>query len=168
VFVSTGYGTGSALLRLHKDGDGIRAEEIYFLEGETLQNHHGGLILHKGYVYTGTGHNKGFPISVEMATGKIAWGPERNEGRDSAAIAYADGRIYFRYQDGRMILVEATPEGYREHGSFEIPDVKNPSWPHPVIAGGKLYLREQGTLYAYDIRARSGGSGKNTAGPSGR
>jgi len=166
VFVSTGYGTGSALLRLHKDGDGIRAEEIYFLEGETLQNHHGGLILHKGYVYTGTGHNKGFPISVEMATGKIAWGPERNEGRDSAAIAYADGRIYFRYQDGRMILVEATPEGYREHGSFEIPDVKNPSWPHPVIAGGKLYLREQGTLYAYDIR--SGGGGKNTAGPSGR
>jgi outer membrane protein assembly factor BamB len=168
VFVSTGYGTGAALLRLHKEGDGFRAEEVYFLEGETLQNHHGGLILHEGYVYTGTGHNKGFPISVEMATGKIAWGPERNEGRDSAAIAYADGRIYFRYQDGLMILVEATPEGYREHGSFAIPDVEKPSWPHPVISGGKLYLREQDTLYAYDIRARSGGDGKNTSGTRGR
>jgi outer membrane protein assembly factor BamB len=153
VFVSTGYGTGAALLRLHREGEGIRAEEVYFLDGDTMQNHHGGLILHEGYVYTGTGHNKGFPLAVELDSGKVAWGPERNEGSSSAAIAYADGRIYFRYQDGRMILVEATPEAYREHGTFEIPDVKRESWPHPVIADKELYLREQDTLYVYDLRA---------------
>jgi outer membrane protein assembly factor BamB len=153
VFVSTGYETGSALLHIRKDGAGLRAEEVYWLDSKTMQNHHGELILHKGYVYTGTGHNKGLPLAVEMKTGKIAWGPERNEGRASAAIMYADNRLYFRYQNGLMILVEATPEGYREHGSFEIPNVEHESWPQPVVAGGKLYLREQGTLYCYDIEA---------------
>jgi outer membrane protein assembly factor BamB len=151
IFASSGYETGSALLKLASTGEGITAEEVYFLDAKTMQNHHGGLILHDGYVYTGTGHNKGFPLSVRMATGEVAWGPVRNEGTASAAIAYADGRLYFRYQDGLMVLVEATPEEYREHGSFMIPDVERQSWPHPVIAGGKLYLREQDNLFCYDL-----------------
>ncbi len=153
VFASTGYQTGAALLKLHRDGEGIRAEEIYFIDHTVMQNHHGGMILHDGYIYTGTGHNKGFPLSVKFSTGAVAWGPVRNEGADSAAIAFADGRLYFRYQKGLMILVEATPEEYREHGSFRIPDVSKPSWPHPVIAGGHLYLREQNSLFCYDVRA---------------
>ncbi len=153
VFVSSGYGTGAALLELRREGEGLAAEEVYFLEGETMQNHHGGLILHGGHVYTGSGHNKGFPMAVALATGEVAWGPVRNEGKSSAAITYADGRIYFRYQDGRMILVEATPEAYREHGTFEIPEVTKPSWSHPVIAGGRLYLREQDHLFVYDVSA---------------
>ncbi|HXV78156.1 MAG TPA: PQQ-binding-like beta-propeller repeat protein [Candidatus Polarisedimenticolaceae bacterium] len=154
VFASSGYGTGSALIELSRGDGGFSAREVYFLGPDTMQNHHGGLILHDGHVYAGSGHNKGLPVSVELATGKVAWGPERNDGQASAAIAYADGRLYFRYQNGLMVLVEATPEGYREHGSFTIPDVKRPSWPHPVIAGGKLYLREQDHLYCYDVRAR--------------
>ena len=153
VFASSGYDTGSVLLKLTRNKDDFEAEEVYFLEANTMQNHHGGVILHEGYLYTGTGHNKGFPISVEMASGKIAWGPERNKGRDSAALSYADGRLYFRYQNGLMVLVEATPEGYREHGSFMIPDVVLQSWPHPVIVGGRLYLREQDDLFCYDLNA---------------
>ena len=156
VFVSTGYGTGSALLRLAAaEGGGVEAREVYFLDPDTLQNHHGGLILHEGTVYTGTGHNKGFPIAVTMADGAVSWGPERNDGRNSAAVTFADGYLYFRYQNGTMVLIEATPEGYRERGSFEIPDVGQFSWAHPVIAGGHLFLREQDRLLCYDIRARS-------------
>ena len=151
VFASTGYGTGAVLLRLAAEGDGIRADEVYFLDADTFQNHHGGLILHDGHVYTGTGHNKGFPLAVELATGEVAWGPIRNDGENSAAVAYADGRIYMRYQNGLMILVEATPEAYREHGSFMIPEVEKESWPHPVIAGGRLFLREQDNLWVYDV-----------------
>lgn len=153
VFASTGYGAGSVLLHLTKTEDGVAAEEVYFLSGDTMQNHHGGLILRDGTIYTGTGHNRGFPLATEMATGKIAWGPVRNDGQSSAAITYADGRIYFRYQNGTMILVEATPEEYREHGSFDIPDVRQFSWSHPVISDGKLYLREQENLYVYDVSA---------------
>jgi outer membrane protein assembly factor BamB len=151
VFASSGYGTGSALINLAPTADGLAAEQVYFLDAETMQNHHGGMILHDGYVYSGTGHNKGFPLSVKLADGTVAWGKIRNEGQGSAAVSYADGRLYFRYQDGLMVLIEATPEGYHEHGSFMIPDVTQPSWAHPVIADGKLYLREQDTLFCYDI-----------------
>lgn len=155
VFVSSGYGTGSALLKLTADGEGgVRAEEVYFLEANTLQNHHGGLILDRGTVYTGSGHNKGFPVAAKLATGVVAWGPVRNDGESSAALTYADGRLYFRYQNGLMVLVEATPEAYREHGSFMIPNVERESWPHPAIAGGHLLIREQDALYAYDLRPK--------------
>ncbi len=154
VFASSGYGTGAALLEIVAgEEDGLEAKEIYFLEGETFQNHHGGMILVDGTVYTGTGHNKGFPIALDMKAGKVLWGPERTEGRDSSAIVYGDGRIYFRFRDGRMILVEANPESYVERGTFMIPDVEKESWSHPAIANGKLYLREQDNLYCYDVKA---------------
>jgi outer membrane protein assembly factor BamB len=159
VFASAGYGTGAGLIKVSPDGNGkYLAEEIYFLEADTMQNHHGGLILHEGTVYTGTGHNKGFPIAVDFETGKVAWGPVRNAGTASAAVSYADGRLYFRYQDGLMILAEASTEAYRERGSFLIPDVVKESWAHPVISDGKLLLREQDALYCYDIAAGGGGA----------
>ena len=155
VFASTGYQTGSAFVELSKAGDGIQAKEIYFLDPKTFQNHHGGFVLVGNQVYGGHGHGKGFPICVELTTGKVLWGGDiRNAGEGSAAVAYADGNLYFRYQNGVVILIRATPEGYQEKGSLKIPDVKNPSWSHPVIAGGRLYLREQDTLYAYDLKAR--------------
>ena len=58
-------------------------------------------------------------------------------------MTYADGRLYFRYEDGTMALIGATPNEYKLYGTFKIPDVTEPSWPPPVIASGKLYLREQ-------------------------
>ncbi|HKH46976.1 MAG TPA: hypothetical protein VKM72_20155 [Thermoanaerobaculia bacterium] len=70
----------------------------------------------------------------------------------SAVLGAAAGHLYFRYQNGRMALIEATPQGYKEKGAFSIPNVNNPSWSHPVVAGGKLYLREQDNLYVYDLR----------------
>lgn len=155
VFCSTGYGTGSALLELQADGKGkVRAEEVYFLEGRELQNHHGGMVLRDGYIYCGNGHNKGFPVCVEMKTGRIAWKGGRGPGSGSAAVVYADGQLYFRYENGVMGLIAATPEEYRLNGEFKLASNNGRSWPHPAIANGRLYLRDQGTLLCYDIRAR--------------
>jgi len=155
VFASTGYQTGAALVKLVKAGDGVDAQEVYFLEAKTLQSHHGGLVLVGDHVYGGHGHRMGLPICVELATGKVAWGGDiRNQGGGSAAVMYADGNLYFRYENGVMMLIEATPQGYREKGAFTIPDVHKPSWSHPVIADGRLYLREQDALNVYDIRRR--------------
>ncbi|HET9272022.1 MAG TPA: PQQ-binding-like beta-propeller repeat protein, partial [Vicinamibacterales bacterium] len=87
VFTSTGYQTGAALLKLSPDGDGVRAEEIYFLDAGTFQNHHGQMILVDGYVYAGHQHNKGLPICIELATGKVMWGGRiQGAGSGSAAI----------------------------------------------------------------------------------
>lgn len=152
VFCSTGYQAGAALLELKRDGGGVKANEVYFLEGKEFQNHHGGMILLGDYVYAGHGHNAGAPTCLEWKTGKTVWRHNRGPGTGSAAISYADGNLYFRFQDGVMALIEATPEEYRERGQFSIPGVEQPSWSHPVIAGGKLYLREQDTLFCYDVK----------------
>jgi len=154
VFASTGYQAGAALLELVPGPDaGVTARERYFLQGRTFQNHHGGMVFLNGYVYAGTGHNNGLPICLELVSGRVAWGGDfRNAGSGSAAVTAADGHIYYRYQNGVMLLVEATPEAYREKGSFEIPDVREPSWSHPVVTGGRLYLREQDRLHVYDVR----------------
>jgi outer membrane protein assembly factor BamB len=156
VFASTAYQTGSALLELQKSGDGVSAKELYFLDSNTFQNHHGGFVLVGNHVYSGHGHRKGFPICLDFVTGKVVWGGDiRNDGTGSAAVLYADGRLYFRYENGVVLLLEASPEGYKERGSFTIPDVTKPSWPHLAVADGRLYVREQDTLFCYDLR-RSG------------
>jgi outer membrane protein assembly factor BamB len=154
VFASTGYGTGAALLKLVKTAEGVDAQEVYFLDAKTFQNHHGGFVLVGDFLYSGHGHNNGFPICLEFLTGKVRWGGNiRPDGATgSAAVAYADGRLYFRYQNGVMKLFDASPEGFKEEGSFKIPGVRAPSWSHPVIYQGKMYLREQDQLYCYDVR----------------
>ena len=152
VFASTGYQTGSVLLKLARTFSGVAAEEVYFLDAKTLQNHHGGLILVGDYLYGGHGHKAGFPVCVEFLSGRVVWNGGRGPGSGSAAVAYADGDLYFRYENGTMALLEATPDEYRLKGTFDIPDVEKPSWPHPVVVGGRLYLREQDALLCYDVR----------------
>jgi outer membrane protein assembly factor BamB len=156
VFSSTGYGAGSALLRLMPDGKGgVKAKEEYFLDGGTMQNHHGGMVLVGGHVYCGREHNQGYPTCVELKTGKIAWKQGRGPGSGSAAVLYADGHLYFRYDDNVMALIEASPKGYRLKSKFTLPDdTGRPGWQHPVIADGKLYLRGSTTLLCYDIKRR--------------
>jgi outer membrane protein assembly factor BamB len=152
VFASTGYSTGAAMLELSADGKGgVAARERYFLNAGVLQNHHGGFVLIDGIVYGGNGHNNGFPFALELATGQMRWERTRGAGTGSAAVTAADGRLYFRYQDGTMALIPADPGNYAVTSTFTIPNVRNPSWSHPVISGGRLYLREQDALYAYAI-----------------
>jgi outer membrane protein assembly factor BamB len=152
VFCSTGYGTGSALLRLGGRRGQISAEEVYFKTGKQLQNHHGGMILLKDHVYMGHGHDNGHPVCVNLRTGRDAWRPGRGPGTGSAAITCADGHLYFRYQNGVMALIEATPDSYKLKGSFNIAINNGRSWAHPVISNGRLYLRDQDEMICYDIR----------------
>ncbi|MEN9574268.1 MAG: Serine/threonine-protein kinase AfsK [Verrucomicrobiota bacterium] len=155
VFGSSGYGDGgTALVKLVKDGDGVKAEEVYYLKAGELQNHHGGMILMGDHVYLGHGHNNGFPTCIELMTGKVVWGKERGPGSGSAAIVMADGHLYFRYEDAVMALIEATPKGYSLKSSFTLASKNGKSWPHPVIHNGKLYLRDQDTLLCYDVKAK--------------
>lgn len=153
VFCSSGYNDGgTALLKISKNGKELTANEEYYFKSGEMQNHHGGMILLGDYVYMGHGHNNGFPLCVDLKTGKDAWRIEGGAGRGSAAIVYADGHFYFRYEDGIMALIEATPKEYRLKGKFKIKTHNAESWPHPVIAGGKLYLRDQNDLLCYDIK----------------
>jgi outer membrane protein assembly factor BamB len=157
VFGASGYNTGSALLKLSPAGDGkVTAAEVYFLDGRTFQNHHGGFVLVDGYIYAGQGHRNGLPICVELATGAVKWGGNiRNDGVGSAAIVYADGHVYYRYENGLVVLIEATPTGYKEKGKMQVQTSDLLAWSYPVITGGKLYLREKDSLFVYDLRKAS-------------
>jgi outer membrane protein assembly factor BamB len=155
VFTSTGYGAGSALLQLVPTGSGIDVQERYFLKGRVLQNHHGGLVLVGDYIYGGHGHNDGQPFCLSMKTGKFGWEPRRGPGAGSAAVVYADGELYFRYENGVMALIEATPQEYRLKSTFELPrSTGTPSWPHPVVANGRLYIRGNNVLLCYDVKQK--------------
>ena len=119
---------------------------------KTFENHHGGVVLVGDYLYGGSGQNRGVPTCLEFMTGKVAW-KAKAPGRGSAAVLYADGQLYFRYQSqGLVALIEANPKAFKLNGMFKPPVHHGPAWPHPVINDGKLYLRDRTTLWCYDVR----------------
>jgi outer membrane protein assembly factor BamB len=156
VFCSTAYGTGSALLKLVGVDGNVKPEEIYFLNDSTFQNHHGGFIRLGDYIYGGHGHGQGKPTCIEIKSGKVMW-QENQPGGGSAGIVYADGHLYFRYQDDTVALIEANPDKYNLKGTFKLPrrdGMSGEGWPHPVVCGGRLYLRHADMLFCYDIKAQ--------------
>jgi outer membrane protein assembly factor BamB len=142
IFFSSNYGTGCALLKLEPDG---AAEEVYF--NRDLKNHHGGVVLVGKHLY---GFNGSTLTCMEFATGKVAW-ENRSVGKGS--LCYADGHLYVLSENGVMGLVEASPAGYKEKARCELPDrSEQSSWTHPVIANGRLYLRDQENLFCYEVK----------------
>jgi outer membrane protein assembly factor BamB len=149
VFAASAYGAGGALADL---GQGTKADVVY--STKHMKNHHGGMVLVDGYLYGANGGNGETPalVCLDFKTGEVMW-EERKAGKGS--IAYADGRLYYRDEGGPMILIEANPYKYVEHGRFNQPDRKGaPAWQHPVIANGKLYLRDQDIMLCYDIKKK--------------
>jgi len=146
VFYTSDYGTGGALLGLTAQNGDVKAQLIYATR--EMENHHGGVVLVNGYLY---GFSNSILTSLEFATGKVMW---RNRSVGKGSLTYADGNLYLVGEDNSVGLAEASPTGYREKGRFRIADQGWPSWAHPVVSGGRLYIRNQGTLSSYDIRAR--------------
>ena len=153
VLYSTGYDDGGlALLRIVRDGKGLKATEVYVKKANELRNHHGGMVLVGDYLFGGHGQNNGIPFCLEFATGKETWKRERGPGSGSAAVVYADGHLYFRYENGVVALIEANPKALEIKSTFQIPKPNGPGWPHPVVVDGKLYLRNQDQLLCYELK----------------
>ncbi|MEW6128119.1 MAG: PQQ-binding-like beta-propeller repeat protein [Acidobacteriota bacterium] len=146
VFYTSAYGTGCALLDLSASNGTVSAKEVYF--NREMQNHHGGVVLLNGYLY---GFSNSILTCMEFATGKVIW-RDRSVGKGSLTVA--DGHLYLLSEKNLVGLAEATPEGYKEKGRFSIPDQGLDSWAYPVVCGGKLYIRNQGTLTCYDVKAK--------------
>jgi outer membrane protein assembly factor BamB len=116
-----------------------------------MANHHGGVIGLDHYVY-GHSEGKGW-VCLDLLTGRPVWEEKGQLGKGS--IAYADGCFYLRSENGKgtLALIEASPKGYHELGRFDQPDRSElNSWPHPVIAHGKLFIRDQNVLLCYNIK----------------
>lgn len=142
VFLSSDYGTGAALLELSPSG----AREVYFTRD--MRNHHSTSVLVGDHLY---GFSSSILTAMRLADGSVAW-RDRSVGKGS--LIYADERLYLYSENGVVGLAEPTPAGYREHGRFRIEAGSLPTWSHPIITGGKLILRDQDNVYAYNVRAR--------------
>ncbi|MFN3653400.1 MAG: PQQ-binding-like beta-propeller repeat protein [Armatimonadota bacterium] len=147
VFAASGYSTGGGLAKLETAPDGgMSATEVYFTR--SMRNHHGGMVLVDGYVY---GFDEANLTCIDFKTGEVKWS-NRSVGKGS--VTYADGHLYARSERGPVALVEATPQGYVEKGRFEQPDRSGKTtWPYPVIANGRLYLRDHDTLLCFNVKA---------------
>lgn len=148
VFVTSSYEFGTCNgYKVTAEGAQFKVDPVY--SGSQLKNHHGGVVVVGDHVY---GTNDQTLKCLDLKTGKEIWA-DRSVGKGS--ITYADGHLVVRSERGPVALVEATPEGYKEKGRFNQPDrSKENSWAHPVIIGGKLYLRDQDILLCYDVKAK--------------
>ena len=146
VFYTSGYDTGGGLLALTPQNGEVKAKEIYFTR--EMKNHHGGVVLVDGYLY---GFNDSILTCLDFATGKQMW-RDRSVGKGS--VTYADGNLYIQGENNAFGLAEASPSGYHEKGRFRIVEKGLPSWAHPVISNGHLFVRNQDTLTVYDIKAK--------------
>jgi outer membrane protein assembly factor BamB len=154
IWGSNGYGGGTTCLKIVPDKDGptgLKVEEQYYLKPEVCANQCGQSVIIGDYVYTGHGQYAGEPMCLEWKTGKIMW-KAKQPGRGVAGLITADGMLYFRAENGEVSLIEANPTGYKLVSTFKQEDRKSPGLSHPVIAAGKLYLRDGSTRSCFDIR----------------
>jgi hypothetical protein len=153
VYVTVGEGAGCDLIKLTPAGQKFKAERVY--ANKNMVNPHGGVVLVGGHVY-GYSKGKGW-ICQEWASGNMVWSERRALG--SGSITCADGKLYcYGEEEGVVVLADASPAGWKQLGRFEIPEhsklhkSSGKIWTHPVIAGGRLYLRDQDLLFCYDLK----------------
>lgn len=153
VFVSAGYGVGAKLIKV---GPGNKTEDLNPDMNPALENHHGGVVLVDGHLY---GHsNKDGWTCLDFKTGAVKW---QDKSLGKGAIHCADGKLYLLEEGkGEVALIDASPNGWKQHGRFTLaPQTtqRNPKgkiWVHPVVSGGKLYLRDQELLFCYDVSGK--------------
>ncbi len=144
--------SGGGLIRVQRDGDAFRVEQVYF--APKLPTQIGGAVLVGDHLYGTTGSAL---LCVEFATGEVKW-EESSVG--AASVLHADGHLYLHTErDGELLLVEASPQAYRQKGRFTPEGTpadrgRSRAWTHPTLADGRLYIRDLGKLWCYDVRAR--------------
>ncbi len=152
VYVATGYGIGSSLFRIDSAKGKFKATEVYITKD--MNNHHGGVVK-LGDVVFGFSDKSGWSWQ-DFATGTVVY----NAGQaklGKGSVTYADGRFYLRSEagPGTVVLLDPSSKGWTEKGRFHQPDrSKRNSWPHPVVANGRLYIRDQELLLVYDIKQK--------------
>ncbi|HVK15262.1 MAG TPA: PQQ-binding-like beta-propeller repeat protein, partial [Gemmataceae bacterium] len=149
IFAATGYGRGAGLISLSRAGDKFNVKEVYW--SPKLKNKHGGIIRVGKHLY-GDHDDTGRIWCADSDTGKFKW--ERDDGAKgsgSASMCYADGMLYVRFQNGYVSLVDANPSAYKLAGTFKVPNGTGDCWAHPVVVGGKCYVREKETIWCYDV-----------------
>lgn len=157
VYHSSGYKAGNAAVRVTVKGDKLAIEQLYHMTKESMENHHGGFVLHDGAVFGFSRAFRGVWMAQDLESGKVLWSKKVGKA-NSGSIAFADGLLYcYDDQDGVCYLAEASREGWKELGKVALPEMttidrqRGAIWAHPVIANQKLFIRDQEKIFAFDI-----------------
>ncbi len=143
VFWANGYGKGGICMKLSNSGGRVTARPAW--KTKDMVCHHGGYVIHEGYIYGN--HGSGWAC-LELKTGRKQW-QERGVGKGS--VCFADGMLYlFGERGGKAGLATCDPSGMEMKGAFSVAG-SGPSWAHPVVVGGRLYLRYDRNLYCFDV-----------------
>jgi outer membrane protein assembly factor BamB len=144
VFWANGYGQGGICLKLKKEDDKIVADVAW--KTHDMVCHHGGYVIHEGYIY---GNHEGGWTCLELASGQKKW-HERAVGKGS--LCFADNMLFlFSENSGQAGLATCSPDGLQLKGKVKVKG-DGPSWAHPVVVGGRLYLRYDTHLYCFDVK----------------
>lgn len=154
IYTTVAVGNGDCeLVKVEKDGDAFKVTRVW--ANKELMNHHGNVVLVGGHVY---GFGQGWTCQ-DFKTGEVAWSERKRLG--AGAVTFADGRLYcYAESDGTAALVEASAEGWKEAGRLKLPQAskqRQPQgkvWTPPVVADGKLFLRDQELLFCFDVKAK--------------
>jgi len=146
VFAASAYDRGGGQARITVRGNKASATQTW--ETRDMMNHHGDMVLVGGYIYGN--HGNGWSC-LDFKTGKLMY---YDNGIGKGSVTYADGMLYCYNEGGGVALVRATPQQHEIVGRFQIPrGGSGPTWAHPVVCGGRLYLRHGDCLFAYDIKS---------------
>ncbi|MDR2038932.1 MAG: PQQ-like beta-propeller repeat protein [Bacteroidales bacterium] len=154
VYVTSGYNAGCAGLRLAKDGDKFNVETVY--TNRNMSNHHGGVVLVGDHIY-GYSDGPGW-VCQNLGTGETVWKQRISEPGKGAVTSIGSRLLCLDERTGSLTVVSATPDGWKEFGRLEIPERSEVSsmdkmvWTHPVIANGKLYIRDHDLLFCFDLK----------------
>jgi outer membrane protein assembly factor BamB len=147
LYATSGYGGGGVMLALSPDGATVTEKWT----DKALDCHHGGVVLVDGHIYGAAHHRGGKWTCLDWKSGKVMW---QDRGVGKGSITYADGMLYCYGEKGTMGLVRPSPAEYDLASSFQVTKGSGPHWAHPVVFGGRLYIRHGDVLMAYDVRAK--------------
>lgn len=151
VYVSSSYGIGCNAFKVSRGNGEFSAQQLYATKG--MLNQHGGVVKVGDFLY-GYSDDKGWTCQ-NFKSGEVKWQEKTRLGKGS--LVYADGRLYLRQEDkaGTVALIEASAAGYQEHGRFDQPELSGKNtWAHPVVAQGRLFLRDGDLLFCYDVKSK--------------
>ncbi len=162
VFVTSGYGAGCELLKLSKDGDGVKADKVY--TSKVIANHHGGVVRVGEHVY-GHSDTGGQWVCLPFLKSKDGEEPKpewTSKKLEKGSITYADGLLFcYGERTGDLVAIEASPKDWKEIGRLKLPEKSKLErrmgqiWPHPVVAHGKLWLRDHEMLFCFDLTGKN-------------
>lgn len=151
VYCSAGYGVGGGAYRISKEGGTFKSTQLWRTPGKT-ESHWSTPVYHDGHLYGifGTKIYGAAPLRcIELATGVEKWS---HDGFGPGNVTFVDGHLLVLGDAGQLVIVEATPEAYRESARARI--LAGKCWSTPTYTGGRVYARSTQEAVCLDLNPK--------------